>query len=65
MKIVRESLSDATKILEGLKIYGTSYDHVRVGGEDVYAGEKGILGFKERLIPWSTVRKLINKYANN
>ena len=63
MKIVKENINGGLKISEGLRIEGVTYDHIRTPDGDVYAGEEGILGFKNLPIPWNVVKKLVAKYA--
>jgi hypothetical protein len=67
MKIVKESLEegDIQGISEsgGFRFDGTTYDVLKTGEGVILAGEQGILGHKNTLISWETLKRLIQKYS--
>ena len=52
-KIIKEELDE----LSGLRIRSHTY-YNPVFNKDVYVGEDGLLGFRERHIDWSSIEKI-------
>ena len=63
MKLVKEKLENDLNIKEGLKIEGHQFDHIRTPQGVIYAGEEGILGPNEKLLPWELIKFLLAKYG--
>lgn len=64
MKIVKEKIDNFSKISEGLRIKGVTYDNIKLEGGNIFAGKEGILGNNDILIPWDLVKNLVSKYTN-
>ena len=62
--IVKESLSE--NLDESIRFKDAYFDTHHINKFDrIYAGKKGILGDKGIIIPWSVVKRLLEKYEDS
>jgi len=47
---------------EKFRLRGHTYDSLKMREGHILVGEEGILGYKEILIPWNVIKKLMIKY---